>query len=272
MIRDLLTISRPVTCLAESAWTLVGIHLTARYALPLDIAAAVVSMALLTAAAQAFNDAQDVAVDARTRSHRPLPAGRISVRQAKLYCYACVVTAVSLAATVNVILTCYAAVIASVSLAYSKYLKRIPLIGNLTVAITASSPASYGAAATGSSNAVIWVGTAMIFWQMLGYEVLKDIRDRPEDVHSGLRSLATEWIHGQLAALIRVSLALGAAMGIWAGLLTQDSLAYYLICVPLVLVPNIGAAVIASEEKRNSLARRLIVGSWFPAIMSFWFL
>lgn len=151
---------------------------------PLALAAA--AAASFTAGGNALNDITDRATDAVNHPDRPLPAGRLSVRQAGVFAAAAFALAAALGALVNV--WCLAIVLANALLmyAYESGLKARGFPGNLAIAYLVGSLflfagfASYAGDATRLSR--VGVLAALAFLTTVGREVAKDIEDMAGDV------------------------------------------------------------------------------------------
>ena len=270
---DMIAISRPLTCCAEGLWVWVGARIVADGQVHSAVWPSIVSVVLLTASAQSFNDAEDIVGDKLTRPNRPLPSGRVSVSQARLYSFTCVIAGVVAASIASLHVAVLAAFIGVGGLSYSRWLKRIPMVGNLTVAAVACTPVFLGAVTIERPNLLIFIAMAMVASQMLGYEILKDVRDIDDDSRVGLRSFAAAVSTVTWVWVVRVSLIVAASFALAPWFTTATGGLYYLmIAVPLVFVPNAVAAALCSNPERSSVARWLIVGSWFPALLCFYLL
>src|SRR6202023_997285 len=75
---------------------------------------------------------------------------------------------------------------------YSLRFKNTVLLGNIVVALCASSPIAFGAAVSRRFDAPVWLVAGLAFSFMLAYETLKTIADREPDAAAGLRTFATE--------------------------------------------------------------------------------
>ena len=100
----------------------------------LNIFFAALAASLVTAAGNVINDILDIETDRVNRPQRPIPSGYISIEAAYILYFSLVVISVLLAMGISfpaLILVVFANLLLFL---YSKYLKKIPLIGNLTVA------------------------------------------------------------------------------------------------------------------------------------------
>ena len=154
------------------------------------LALACVSAALIGAGANAVNDAYDLAIDLANRPDRPLPAGEATVGAAWALWAATTVLGVGLGATVSPLHLGIAGASAAVLWAYSAWLKRLPFVGNLAVAVVLGLALLYGGLAVGGWWGAA-VGAAFAFWTTLAREVVKDVEDVAGDQLGGARTLAT---------------------------------------------------------------------------------
>ncbi|HOR98703.1 MAG TPA: UbiA family prenyltransferase [Kiritimatiellia bacterium] len=110
-----------------------GTGLTRNHLLPL-LAAAGASLGLYVFGL-ILNDLLDVATDARERPDRPLPAGEITVPQARMAAIAAALSGLNLAATAGRAALLTAAALAGLIVLYNAVLKRIPVVGVLTMGL-----------------------------------------------------------------------------------------------------------------------------------------
>jgi geranylgeranylglycerol-phosphate geranylgeranyltransferase len=140
-------------------------------------------------AANALNDRMDVAADRINRPDRPVPSARVSLRAAvRTACWSGI-AAVALAAGAG--LRAVALVLAWLVLTalYSLVLKGIPLVGNVAVALVASTPFLMGGFSQGR-HAPALVPCALAFLVHLAREIVKDVEDAAGDEAAGVRTLA----------------------------------------------------------------------------------
>ena len=95
---------------------------------------AMLSAGLIGAAANSLNDALDVEIDRVNRPERPLPAGWIAVRTARLLWVAGSVGGIALSAMLSAVHVALALAAVGLMVIYNALLKRTPLLGNLVVA------------------------------------------------------------------------------------------------------------------------------------------
>lgn len=137
---------------------------------------AAVSAALIGGAANSLNDVFDVAVDRLNRPERPLPSGQLPVAVAWGVWGLGSVGGLALAAWLSSAHLAMAAAAVALLAAYSVWLKRRPLVGNLVVAGVVALSLIYGGWAVGGAAAAL-PGAAFAFLTTLAREVAKDIDD-----------------------------------------------------------------------------------------------
>ncbi|MGQ0797164.1 MAG: UbiA family prenyltransferase [Methanobacteriota archaeon] len=151
---------------------------------PLGLAAA--AAASFTAGGNALNDIADRATDAVNHPDRPLPSGRLTVRQARAFAGASFGVAAVLGALVNV--WCLAIVLANALLmyAYESGLKAGGFPGNVAIAYLVGSLFLFAGFASYAGDAErlsrVGVLAALAFLATVGREVAKDIEDLAGDV------------------------------------------------------------------------------------------
>ncbi len=156
------------------------------------VALAALSVGLILGAADAVNDIVDVEIDRVNKPWRPIPSGAVSKRTA--FCVAGILTILGVGIAIHlgreiVVMSLLAAV---VSFLYAVFLRKIPLVKNITVAgLTAMTPL-YGAIAMGYglSNPVLAMAL-IVFYCILARETIKDMADREGDVAGGTETFVS---------------------------------------------------------------------------------
>lgn len=187
---------------------------------------AMASAALIGAGANAINDVFDLAIDRVNRPGRPLPSGDLSVGTARSVWASGSALGIGLGALVS--WTHLGIAVASVALlyGYSARLKRVPLAGNLAVALVLGLAILYGGLAVGPINGALWLGAAFAFGSTLAREIAKDLEDVAGDAAEGARTLPivlgerpAVWIAAAAAGATLAALPLGPAVGLGADFL-----------------------------------------------------
>ncbi len=144
---------------------------------------------LYTAASMIHNDIVDVEIDRVNTPWRPIPSGRLSIRQA----WACVALLTVLGAIVvyplGLLPLALAAGALLLAMAYNMWGKVRGLPGNVMVALIVSFPLVYGAVVVDRLSPTVIVFALMVFLSSLAREIAKDIADIEGDRMAGARTL-----------------------------------------------------------------------------------
>ncbi len=191
------------------------------------LALAMGSAALIGAGANAINDVFDLETDRVNRPGRPLPSGVLTVAAARALWVGCSALGIGLSAYLSAVHLGIAVGATLLLYGYSAWLKRAPLVGNLTVAAVLALVILYGGLAVAPAGeqtgwAVPLLGAAFAFGSTLAREVAKDIEDAMGDAVQGARTLplvagrrVTVWVAVAAvgATLAALPLALPAGLG-----------------------------------------------------------
>ncbi len=194
----IVSLVRPQNGAIAAAAVLVGAHLSAH---SLHVGPALLGAASAFAAASganAFNDFVDREADRVNRPDRPIPSGRTRPAAALRLAAAAYVVCLVLAAFVSPSALGLAGAWVVATIVYSRFLSGVQLLGNVVVAVVASSPFLMG----GISQARIepsLVPAGLAFLVHLAREVVKDGEDREGDAAAGVRTFAVA--AGPLATL-----------------------------------------------------------------------
>ncbi len=143
----------------------------------------------ISASAMVLNDIVDINIDKLNSPQRPLPSGRLSVKEASL-CYAVLsVIGIYLSYLINYLTFIIALTSWFIATIYDIKGKRSGVPGNIMVAYSVTVPLIFGAASVNKFPSIIWIYYYMIFATVLAREIAKDIADIKGDKEAGVRSL-----------------------------------------------------------------------------------
>jgi geranylgeranylglycerol-phosphate geranylgeranyltransferase len=190
------------------------------------IALAAAGAACLTVTANVWNDLADVEIDRVAHPERPLPSGRVSAHAARHIATVAGVVGVTLEAAASPALGALSVMVVALMFAYSPWIKRTGLVGNIVVAFLASLPFLYGAWVVGRPRAAI--ALVMIAMPLhLAREVAKDLEDAPADAGS------------------RRTLPVSAGASVAVAVLSVASLVFLLLLLPFAKArPQFAAAAV----------------------------
>lgn len=190
-IKGLYKISRPMATLTGVLATVLGGYVagTGEW---LNIALAGLATLFVSAAANAWNDVQDIEIDRINQPQRPLPSGMVSLETARVFSF--VLAGLSLLTAALISWPAFLIALGSNVLlyVYSMRLKSTVLLGNATVAFISALSAVFGGVAAGNPGPSLWLA-AVIFAGIMGREVLKTLADYEGDKSEDVRTVSTVW-------------------------------------------------------------------------------
>jgi geranylgeranylglycerol-phosphate geranylgeranyltransferase len=193
---------------------------------------------LISAGGNCINDVFDVEIDRINKPYRPLVRGEVSISSAVWFSAVLFSLGIILSFMLKPFCVLIAVLASLLLVAYSRFLKKRLLWGNLTVAFVSASAFLYGGVITTDFRlSLIPAGFAFLFH--LGREIIKDVEDLKGDSSRGASTLPiTIGINPSFALSTLVFLVL-IVLTIMPYSFRIFSLLYLLIvipCVDLVLV------------------------------------
>jgi len=155
------------------------------------VALIMLSNTLLFAGSMAINDWRDLAADRINKPRRVLPSGRLSRDAALAFAVVLFGLAIAPAWAADARLGLGAALVAATSVAYSLWLKRVPVLGNLIVAAVSAYPLWCWLVVTETRARPLLVLVAACIVFRLGAEIAKTAEDVAGDRAMGIATLAT---------------------------------------------------------------------------------
>lgn len=211
----------------------------------------------LFCASMAFNDYFDIAEDAINAPSRPL-VNQALPRWAAMV-LACLLFAISLvaAATLSSRLLLATSIAIALSMAYSLWLKDVPVLGNLSVALV--STFAFGCwGLYGPVPSHFWAICIALLSIRLGGEFLKTAQDRPGDSIAGRRTLATLVSTRCSIHLGLIALLCGIAFALSVAIIKPTSITYVLVMAVCSLLILWGY-LIAKNETQASVDRLVTI-------------
>ncbi|HVF14550.1 MAG TPA: UbiA family prenyltransferase [Acidimicrobiales bacterium] len=150
----------------------------------------VAAVMLVLAFGNVVNDLADVDADRLGKSGRPLPSGRITMSQAWSLAAALLAAAVVVTLATPHRQLLFVLAMAAVAALYSPFLKRVPLLGNVTVAAQCGATLIFGARAAGAVSPDTIGASLLVAAGMLCVEVAKTVEDHDADRQVGTRTVA----------------------------------------------------------------------------------
>ena len=147
----------------------------------------------ISGSANISNDYFDREVDRINLPSRPLPSGRISVKELWVLFFLFTAAGLISAAFLGPLVLALVLVLWGISLLYNMKLKEYGLIGNLIVATCLGMMFITGGIIAGAINGVVLTFAALAFFFDLGEEIASDAMDLKGDQVRSSESLAKRW-------------------------------------------------------------------------------
>ena len=186
-----LQITRPQNCVITFASVLMGGWLGV-HTLPAPLWIAALSAAAVMAGGNALNDLWDLETDRINHPHRPLPSGRLTPRAAGIECIGLFSFGLGLSIFLPPEAIATAACACGCLVVYNRWLKHVPLAGNVAVSLLCGLAFFYGGFAV---RAPLPAAVPALFAAIyhLGREILKDAQDIPGDRRAPGGTLPMRW-------------------------------------------------------------------------------
>ena len=251
-----LELVRPHNCVLAGVAVLVGmIVAVASRDIPRPQALFAFAVAvLICGGGNAINDYCDRKIDAINRPGRPIPSGRLEASHALVIGRSLFMMGVLLAIPLGAPCIILAILNSMILAFYAAELKRLGLVGNLTVGYLVGSTFLFGGLAVKKLQAVS-ILAAMAALSTVGRELIKDIEDMKGDRKIGLKTFPLSHGTRATAALAIIFIAAAIALsplpyllGLFGGV--------YLALVAVSVLIFIGAAAIVAGSQGPKTAGR----------------
>lgn len=270
IIRGCIELTRPINCTMVGFAVIIGEIMVHRTIFMAPTVLGFITGFSITGASMASNDYWDRLVDGVNSPNRPLPSGRVRLKEAITLTIILSTIGLAVSFLTNSALTLSVASLGLVMfLLYNYRLKQLGLIGNLVVSASISLPLVYGGIMVPVQTQSIYryyvlcFFEAMIFIANTGREINKGITDVEGDKLRGISTIAMK--HGnKAAALLSGSLYIAAvAISPLPWFLGQVSWPY----LPLVAVTDAGLVISAfilfrDYSRKNALKVKKMVLLW----------
>ena len=202
-ISGAIQISRPANVFIAALSIFVAILLTGTIQPIIKVIFACISGSMIMAGSNTINDYFDLEIDKINKPNRPLVKGKISPN----FTYRLAVIEFILGILISILIGKLAFIIVVFTslllILYSRYLKQLPLIGNLVVSFSSGMAFIFGGVAV---NRVRWtiVPAILAFFYHLGREMIKDVQDMKGDAQMNAKTFPL--IFGKTNSLILITL------------------------------------------------------------------
>ncbi|WP_243685031.1 geranylgeranylglycerol-phosphate geranylgeranyltransferase [Methanosarcina barkeri] len=145
---------------------------------------------LISGAGNTINDYFDVRIDSINRPERPIPSGRIKLKEALYFSYLLFAFGTLLAFSINLICGIIALFNSLLLIFYAKTLKGTPLLGNMSIGYLTGSSFLFGASVFGLEGLkALFVLFLLAALAITAREIVKDIEDMEGDKMEGADTL-----------------------------------------------------------------------------------
>lgn len=206
LIRPLIEITRPLNNLILAGAILVAMILTHHFSLNRATILAILSAVLIAAGGNTLNDVNDLEIDRVNKPGRPLPVGKISVKQALVWSTLLFCGGWFLAGQINSACLVMAVFASILLIFYDCRYKKRPIVGNLVVSLLTACAFLYGGLAVGRIDETV-IPAVFSFFFHLGREIIKDVEDMAGDGLAQAETLPLLW--GKKAALVLATMIYG---------------------------------------------------------------
>jgi len=230
------------------------------------------SVGTLLGMADAVNDIFDVEIDRVNKPWRPIPSGEISKRAAIYLIVILAILGVGSAYLLGTEIALMSLIALATSILYAVFLRKVPLVKNMTVAGLTAMTVIYGALSTVSTPlpAVIYGMAFVVFWCILAREAIKDRADIAGDTRAGIQTFASRFGRDKATTLILLCIGLTIVGLVWsvqsfnliyAGLTTLAIAALFIIAIRVLR----GKTSEDFEQTSRLLKAAFLV--WFLALL-----
>ncbi len=198
-----LDLLRPVNALMTGLGVAVGYFLASgSFPIKNELGLAMLAAMLVAGGGMAINDYFDRFIDAKIKTWRPIPSGQIKAWHALLVSLILFGGGIYTASLINETCFLIAGFASFLLILYSAYLAKLPLLGNIAIALNTGLTFIFGeAAATGQIFSLnLTILFALAFLSTFAREIYKDIEDVPGD--KGIRKTMPMIIGPSASSLI----------------------------------------------------------------------
>ncbi len=236
--------------------------------LPLKLLISILVVSLVAAGGYAINDVYDIEIDKINKPDRPLPSGKVSLKNAIFLSYATMILGIVFSVFLGYVQILVAFITSLLLYLYARTLKRTGLTGNFIVALTTGLSIFYGGLSYFKGN---WLELASVptlysFFLTLSREIVKGVEDYEGDKY-GVRTLATtigiskSW---NIAKIMLIIVLISSPIPFFLGF----NLIYLIMLIPFSYFTLL--TIIQDKSIEGSAkARALLKGSAFVGMLAF---
>ncbi len=186
-------IIRPLNFIITIASVIVAAFISSSQTfIDLNLFLAAFAAGFTASAGNIINDIFDFEIDKINQPQRVLPSQKISMEEAYLYYFVLLVISILLSFQISFTILILVVISHILLFLYSKYLKRVPLIGNIIIAVLTGLVFIYGGALVDNPLAAV-IPAVFAFLINLIREIVKDMQDIVGDKKSGIFTFPSKY-------------------------------------------------------------------------------
>jgi geranylgeranylglycerol-phosphate geranylgeranyltransferase len=136
-----------------------------------------------------INDLRDIVTDRISHRNRPLPKNELSIDRARIFAFYLAFTALESVVFISPAYVAWTAFPLLILAVYTRFLKSVPLAGNIVISLLVGYAILYGALGAPALSHCA-VPAALAFLLNLVREIIKDVQDEPGDRAAGIVTTA----------------------------------------------------------------------------------
>lgn len=234
--------------------------ISGKFTLEVLMAALVVFM--VTGAGNSINDYFDHKIDAINKPERPIPSGRISLRNALIYSSSLFVIGIIIAFAINLLLGVIAFLSSLLMIYYARDLKTKCLIGNISISVLTGLCFVFGGVAVDQITVSIYLGV-YAFLMTMAREIVKDMEDMEGDEKEGATTLPIVYgkkTSSQIAAFFMIIASVTSPILYFMGIFSIFYLIILLLAVIIFLRGSVSLLQNQSVENTRKISKQIKIG------------
>jgi geranylgeranylglycerol-phosphate geranylgeranyltransferase len=219
----------------------------------------ILSVVFINGAGNVINDICDLEIDRINRPDRPLPAGKMQLRTARIYTFNLFTFGILCASLISISTFFIAAFLATpLLIAYSYKLKRQPIVGNLVVSFMLGLAFIYVGSAFNNVSETL-VMSALAFGFTIIRELVKDLEDMEGDRELKAQTLPLVWGEKRARNLTIILMGISSILFLLPTIIGSYTPTYLWIVLLGVDLPMVLAMVILHNSPSRNTYRRIQV-------------
>lgn len=228
----------------------------------LEVLMAAIVVFIVTGAGNGINDYFDHKIDAINKPQRPIPSGRISLKNALIYSISLFVIGTIIAFAINWLLGMIAFLSSLLMIYYARDLKAKCLIGNMSISFLTGLCFVFGGIAVNQIMVSIYLGF-YAFLMTMAREIVKDMEDMEGDKEEGATTLPIvcgKKTSSVIAAFFMIFASVTSPILYFMGIFSIFYLIILLVAIVVFLSGAISILKDQSTENTRKISKRIKMG------------